>query len=84
MLELRDEDLVTVVTIKRKDGKILMNLELRRNGKMGLKIHERISSLEELRRILERPKWLGEKPDELVRRAIRSILEGKHEEAGGV
>ncbi|MCS7102851.1 MAG: hypothetical protein NZ992_03095 [Candidatus Korarchaeum sp.] len=80
MIELREGDLNVRAGVRREGSVISLDLELRRSGKLGLKIHEKLLKLEEVNEILRRPNWLGRDSDELVRRTLKLILEGKHEE----
>lgn len=80
VIELREGDLVVSLAVGQEGSKLLLDLELRREGRLCLKIHERLSSLEEIKTLIERPKWLGRESDELIRRALKLALEGKHEE----
>lgn len=83
MIELKEGDLSVRLWVKREGSVILLDLELRRIDKLGLKIHEKISNLKEVEEILRRSNWLGRESDELVRRALKLALEGEHEEARG-
>ncbi len=81
MIELREGDLSVSLTIRKDGNKFLIDLELRRSGRLGLKIHEKLSSLEEISYILGRPRWLGEESEGLIRRTLKLSLEGKDEAA---
>jgi len=74
-MEVREGDLTVEVSL-RDDGKGLsLDLELRRNGRLGLKLHEKLSNIKEVFELLERPTWLGKESDSLVRRALLLIGE---------
>lgn len=83
MIELEEGDLSVRLWVEREGSAILLDLELRRIGKLGLKIHEKISNLKEVEEILRRPNWLGRGSDELIRRALKLALEGEREETRG-
>lgn len=83
MTELREGDLSVNLTVRKDGSKLLLDLELRRRGRLGLKIHEKLPSLERMKEILERPVWLGGESNDLIRRALKLISEGEDEATRG-
>ncbi len=60
------------VTCELKDSgahKILI-CDLRRQGRLGLRIYEKISDIKEIEELVKRPRWLGKESDEALRRAL--------------
>lgn len=83
-MELKEGELLVRTEVKEIGGKYSLDLELRRKGRLGLKIHERIPSSEKIKEILERPRWLGDESDNLIRKCLASLLEVRDEETGGM
>lgn len=67
---------VYVVCELREDGRyIFLDCNLRRQGRLGLKIHEKLRDLKEIEEIANRPRWLGEESDRALRRALSMLVE---------
>jgi len=81
-MEVREGSLVAKVSLKDDVKGISLDLELRRDGRLGLKIHEKLSNIKEIFELLERPSWLGEESDSLVRRALLSLVDEKSGDTG--
>jgi|GEM_PF-1445793 len=81
-MEVREGGLVAKVSLKDDVKGISLDLELRRDGRLGLKIHEKLSNIKEIFELLERPSWLGEESDSLVRRALLSLVDEKSGDTG--
>ncbi len=65
------------------NGEFTLQCDLRRQGRLGLKIYERISKKEEVEELIKRPRWLGEESDRVLRRALSLLLE-RMEDAGSL
>ncbi len=76
-MEVREGRLTARVSLRDDEKGISLDLELKRNGRLGLKIHERLSDIKEVLELLERPPWLGEESNSLVRKALLSIIDAK-------
>jgi len=63
------------VTCELKDSgtyKILI-CELRRQGRLGLRIYEKINDIKEIEELIRRPRWLGKESDGVLRRALTML-----------
>ncbi|MDK2372306.1 MAG: hypothetical protein QI197_02890 [Candidatus Korarchaeota archaeon] len=65
-----------ICEIKEENGGTFLECSLRRQGRLGLKLHEKLRDMEEIEEIMKRPRWLGEESDRALRRAL-SLLLGK-------
>ncbi len=65
-----------ICEIREENGGIFLECSLRRQGRLGLKLHEKLRDMEEIEEIMKRPRWLGEESDRALRRAL-SLLLGK-------
>ncbi len=61
--------------LKEVNGKLVLECNLRRQGRLGLRIYEKLSSVEEISDLLNRPRWLGEESDRAIKRALTLLLE---------
>ncbi len=66
-----------------RNGEFILQCDLRRRGRLGLKIYERVSKKEEVEDLIKRPRWLGEESDRVLRRALSLLLE-RMEDAGSL
>ncbi len=57
------------------NGRIFLECSLRRQGRLGFKLHEKLKNVEEIEEIMRRPRWLGEESDRALRRALSLLLE---------
>ncbi len=69
-----------VCEIKEENGAIFLECSLRRQGRLGLKLHEKLKDVGEIEEIMRRPRWLGEESDRALRRALSLLLEKVGEE----
>ncbi len=60
---------------KEENGEFILQCSLRRQGRLGLKIYEKVRKREEIEELISRPKWLGEESDKALRRALSLLLE---------
>ena len=66
--------------VKQEERRWLLDCQLRRMGRLGLKIHEEIDSLDDVVEVMERPRWLGEESQEALIRALRRLMEELNDE----
>ncbi len=61
--------------LREENGAIFLECNLRRQGRLGLKLHEKLKDMREIEEIMRRPRWLGEESDRALRRALSLLLE---------
>ncbi len=67
---------VFVACEMREEGeRYILECVLRRQGRLGLKIHEKLHDPSEIEEIASRPRWLGDESDKAVRRALAMLAE---------
>lgn len=67
---------VFVVCELREGGKyLILDCNLRRQGRLGLRIHEKLRGLRDIEKIANRPRWLGEESDRALRRVLSMLME---------
>jgi len=60
----------------RENGKYsILDCKLRRQGRLGLRIYEKLRDPKEIEEIANRPRWLGEESDRALRRALSMLME---------
>ncbi len=60
---------------EEENGEFILQCNLRRQGRLGLKIYEKIHKKEEVEELINRPRWLGDESDKALRRALSLLLE---------
>ncbi len=71
-----------VCETREEGGATYLECSLRRQGRLGLKLHEKLKDLTEIEEIMKRPRWLGEESDRALRRALSLLLDKVRGEAG--